>query len=119
MPSPSRSNAGAASPDNRQVLWNHRVGSTERVASSAAWFLIVILASISVGDALAYATSTAQYRPSIKDAGVHQLELGFVPRTSGVLLDQLLIGKRRPGGSDTASAAKRGWAAHRDTTSTP
>ena len=45
---------------NRQLLWNHSVGSTERVASSEAWFLIVILTSTSVGEAFAYATSTAQ-----------------------------------------------------------
>jgi hypothetical protein len=38
-------------------------GSTESVAASEAWFSIVILARISVAEALAYATSTAQYRP--------------------------------------------------------
>ena len=39
---------------------NQSVGSTSRVASSGPWFSISMRASTSVGDALAYVTSTDQ-----------------------------------------------------------
>ncbi len=43
-----------------QVLRNHRVGSTSRVASSGPWFSTTTRMSTSVGVALAYVTSTDQ-----------------------------------------------------------
>src|SRR6478609_302349 len=86
MPSPSRNNAGGASPVTRQVLRNHRVGSTVMVASSGPWLRTVIRASTSVGDAFAYATSTAQYRSPSKTPVSNRFQFRFVP--AAVMLDQ-------------------------------
>src|SRR6476659_850664 len=60
MPSPSSDKDGGGAPVTRQVLRNHRVGNTDSGASAGPWFSTVIRASTSVGDALAYATSTDQ-----------------------------------------------------------
>ncbi len=59
LPSPEMRGRGAPSSQD-QVLRNHSVGSTSKVASSGPWFSTTMRISTSEGLALAYVTSTDQ-----------------------------------------------------------